>query len=190
MAIRNQIFQDNGCPRGVANQTAGPVVNGVTVTVAAPNANTGPGLVAVITLSTTAAALNLAALFQSPTPNLYDASQKVRGQIPFAAFTLECDAGAGDAGIIFAPTQALVSGSNVPLLTSSGTVSGAGLYTPAGKECWRIVAGAPPQRFVAQFTTNPTGTGSVTNNVGDNWMGFVGSAAGVLRIYQSSPNDT
>jgi len=179
--IRNQIYQDNGLPRGVANQTAGPVVNGVTVTVAAPNPNTGPGLVAVISLTTTAIQLNLSALFQSPTPNLYDASQKVRSQILFAAFSLAMDTGA-DCGVISGPTQALVSGANVPLLTSSGTVSGAGVYTVAGKECWRIVGGAPPQRFVAQFDP--------TNKIGDNWLGLVGSAAGLLRIYQSSPNDT
>ena len=181
MAIRNQIFQDNGLPRGVANQTAGPVVNGVTVTVAAPNPNTGPGLVAVVPLTAVAIVLNLAALFQSPTPNLYDASQKTRGQILYAAFTLAMDTGA-DCGLISGPTQALVSGANVPLLTSVGTVSGAGVYTVAGKECWRIVGGAPPQRFVAQFDP--------TNKLGDNWLGLVGSAAGTLRIYQSSPNDT
>src|ERR1700678_1876792 len=119
MAIRNQIFQDNGLPRGVANQTAGPVVNGVTVTVAAPNPNTGPGLVAVVPLTAVAIVLNLAALFQSPTPNLYDASQKTRGQILYAAFTLAMDTGA-DCGLISGPTQALVSGANVPLLTSVG----------------------------------------------------------------------
>jgi hypothetical protein len=181
MAIRNQLFQDNGLPRGVANQTAGPVVNGVTVTVAAPNPNTGPGLVAVIAITTTAASLNLSALFQSPTPNLYDASQKTRGQILYSAFTLASDSGA-DCGIITGPTQAIVTGSNVPLLTAAGAVSGAGVYTISGKECWRIVGGAPPQRFVAQFDP--------TNKIGDNWLGFVGSAAGFLRIYQSSPNDT
>jgi hypothetical protein len=185
MAIRNQIFQDNGLPRGVANQTAGPVVNGVTVTSPAPNPHTGPGLVAVIALTTTAIQINLAALFQSPTPNLYDASQKTRGQILFAAFTLLVDAGGGDCGLISGPTQALVSGSNVPLLTgagSTGTVSGAGVYTVGGQECWRIAAGSGPQRFVAQFDP--------TNHIGDNWLGLVGSAAAVLRIYQSSPNDT
>jgi len=184
MAIRNQIFQDNGMPRGVANQTAGPVVNGVTVVAPAPNANTGPGLVAVIAITTAAASLNLETLFQSPTPNSYDSSQKTRAQVPFAAFTIEVDAGA-DAGIITGPTQALVSGTNVPALTganSTGTVSGAGVYTVGGKECWRIVGGGAPQRFVAQFDPQ--------NKIGDNWLGYVGSAAGVMRIYQSSPNDT
>jgi hypothetical protein len=181
--IRNQIFQDNGLPRGVANQTAGPVVNGVTVLTAAPNPNTGPGLIAVIALTNTAIQLNLAALFQSPTPNLYDASQKTRAQILYAAFSIAMDTGA-DCGLISGPTQALVSGANVPLLTAAGTVSGAGVYTISGKECWRIVGGALPQRFVAQFDP--------TNKIGDNWLGLVASAAGPinLRIYQSSPNDT
>jgi len=82
-------------------------------------------------------------------------------------------------GIITGAVIADVTAGNAPSLAQTGAVDGNGLYTPTAKVCWRIrdqlVAPSPisDRRFKLQ-------TGR------DEFLGFIPSANGVLRLYISS----
>lgn len=84
-----------------------------------------------------------------------------------------------DVGIITGPTKASVSAGNAPVLATAGAIDANGLYTPTAGVCWRIrdqlVAPSPisDRRFKLQKGV-------------DEWLGFVPSANGVLRLYISS----
>lgn len=80
-------------------------------------------------------------------------------------FYVSFEADTADAGIIFGPTQASVTGGNAPNLSTTG-VNAAGA-------CARIFAGQPPQRYQLQAGL-------------DIWFGYVGASTGNLRVWVSS----
>lgn len=82
--------------------------------------------------------------------------------------TIECDV---DLAIIFGKTAALVTGGNVPVIATVGTLS-AGLYTGAAGTSFVIYAKIP-MRFLMESGQ-------------DLFMGFIGASAGTMRIYQMS----
>ncbi len=82
--------------------------------------------------------------------------------------TIECDV---DLAIIFGKTAALVTGGNVPVIATVGTLSG-GLYTGAAGTAFVIFAKIP-MRFLMESGQ-------------DLYMGFIGSGAGTMRLYQMS----
>ena len=85
--------------------------------------------------------------------------------------TIEADG--ADVGIVFGKAIADVTGGNAPSLTAVGTVDASGIYTDAAGICFRIPSGQNIS-VRPQLKT-------------DLFLGFVGSAAGFLRIFQSSP---
>lgn len=86
--------------------------------------------------------------------------------------TIEADG--ADLGITFGPTLASVTGAHVPALAGVGTVNGSGVYTEANTVCYRIPNGQE-RRFLLQKER-------------DLFLGFVGSAAGTMRLFQSVPS--
>jgi hypothetical protein len=151
------------------------------------------GQVVAFAVTTAPAFLNLASLLQ-PTFNQASAQTAIVSGIlgqDGNYVTIWSDTGA-DLGIIFGVTQASVTGGNAPVLATVGTVA-AGVYTPAAGTCWRIPAGTSA-RFHLQPPQGPFGVQSFTGGAGegvqaagDLFMGYVGSAAGVCRLYQSNP---
>jgi hypothetical protein len=77
-----------------------------------------------------------------------------------------------DVGIITGSTLASVTGGNVPVLATAGSITG-GVYTGAAGTCWRILQ-STSIRVMTQVGT-------------DLYLAFVGSGTGNLRLYQSSP---
>lgn len=137
--------------------------------VTCPRANqaSGPqGQVAVISVSAVADYLDLTkGISQAP----FDRS---RGDDPTSMtrnyLAVECDV---SLGIIFGKTAALVTGGNVPAIATTGSVS-SGVYSGAAKTCFLIPANTP-MRFMPQPGV-------------DNFLGFVASGAGTMRVYQMS----
>jgi hypothetical protein len=154
-------------PRTVQTSTTSQSNTGAVVT-----ANAGPGLVAAFANTGTAGYLNLGLLFAVP-PNQSNAwAQQGADQGPGVVgsyITILADT--VDAGVIFGPTAASVSGANAPALASVGTVS-AGVYTISGTECWRIPVNTSIRVALQQSV--------------DLFMGYVGGTSGILRVYQSS----
>ncbi len=146
-----------------------PVASRKSAFVSAPRAYQAlgpPGQVLSITVSTVADYFALSAgLSQAVADPQIGADPKslIRNFV-----TIQCDV---DLGIIFAPTAALVTGANVPAIATVGTLSG-GVYTPAAKTCHLLYA-RQPSRFLLQAGV-------------DLFFGFVGSASGTMRLYQSS----
>jgi len=137
------------------------------------------GQVIAITVSTTAAYLDLRALaaafgitYNNNSPETQigaGAPAKAPQGLVGSFITVEADT--ADLGIITGDTVAHVTTTNVPSLAAVGTVS-AGVYTPAAGTCLRIPAGQS-KRF--RLETNV-----------DNFLAFVGSGAGTIRLYMSS----
>jgi hypothetical protein len=148
----------------------------------APRAQGSPGpagqVVAVAT-STTAGFFNLQALTFGETYSMtasdlqFAAGAPAGGPVGVVGSFITIRAETSDVGVIFGATQASVTTTNVPALATVGTVSGAGAYTQAAGVCYRIPAGTE-KRFKLAVGT-------------DNFMGFVGSGVGVMRLYMSSP---
>lgn len=132
-----------------------------------------PGQLVVVAVSVAPGAIDLTKLLFGLA---YNATSAQAGQANGAVgneLTIESDTGA-DLGIIFGPTLGSVTGANAPVLATVGTLNASGIYTPVTGVCYRVFAGPTG---VARFLTAPTQ---------DLFMGFVGSAAGVMRTYQSS----
>lgn len=152
-----------------------------------------PGGVVSITVSTTASYIELDTLF----PQLPSAGVSASVAASNNAYMTQqngcCDqfisvyAASATIGIIFGPTAASVTtaGSlyNAPNLSVVGTVSSGAYTLPAassgspGISCLPIPPGIAPIRF--RITT-----------LQDKFMGFVGSGAGILYLYQSSQSDS
>ena len=134
----------------------------------------GSGLVAVIAVSTTPIGLAMRPLY-APPANQADAWSQADSD-GVGKGVVDCYvsifAEGVDIGVTFGQTAAQVSVSYAPNLAAVGSVSN-GLYTPNGGECWRIPAGMQKRWLTQQL---------------DLFMGIVGSGAGIVRIYQSSPH--
>ena len=86
--------------------------------------------------------------------------------------TVECDV---DLAVIFAATIAAVTGANAPVIATVGTLNASGVYTAVTGVGFVLYA-KQPRRFLLQQGV-------------DLFMGFVAAGAGVLRVYQSSPDN-
>jgi hypothetical protein len=137
----------------------------------------GQGQVAVLAVSATPIAIDLTRGFNPvypPTTGLGSVAQGAKPLITTRNYlTISADTGA-DVGVIFGPSVAAVSGGNAPVLATTGSLV-SNVYTGVAGTCWRIPAGTSQRFLCAQGV--------------DNAVGIVGSGAGVVRIYQSSPDD-
>lgn len=79
-----------------------------------------------------------------------------------------------DVGIISGPTLASVSGANAPDISVTGSLSG-NTYVGAAGACFVLPAGFG-MKFLAQKGL-------------DQFLGIVGSEAGIVRMYQISPSN-
>lgn len=79
-----------------------------------------------------------------------------------------------DIGIISGPTLASVSGANAPDISVTGTLS-SNVYVGAVGTCFVLPAGFG-MKFLAQKGV-------------DQFLGIVGSEAGIVRMYQVSPSN-
>lgn len=98
--------------------------------------------------------------------------------------TLQADS--ADVYIAVGPTLASVTGGNAPVAATNGTGV---IGTPAAGIALKIPNGSS-QRFFFRFARDiQTGAGGVTTSpgAGDNFLGFVASGAGQLRIFLSGP---
>ena len=131
-----------------------------------------PGMLVVVAVSTVAAALDLTKLNFGLAYSATDA-RTAQGNLGVVGneLTIWTDTGA-DLGIIVGPTLASVTGANVPVLATVGTVNANGIYTAVTGACFRV-----PAASSVRFLTAPGQ---------DLFLGFVGSAAGIARIFQSS----
>lgn len=128
-----------------------------------------PGQVVAITVSITAAVLSLVTgVSQAPFDRTLGNDPK---QLSRNFVTIECDV---DIGVIFSTLIADVTGTNVPAIATVGTVDAVGTYT-AAKTCFVIYAKQPTRILLQEGA--------------DLFMGFVGSAAGTMRLYQSSADN-
>lgn len=75
-----------------------------------------------------------------------------------------------DIGIVCAVNQLLA---NAVSLTAKGSLSSTGGYQGATGVCHRIPSGDERRYYVQQGV--------------DVWLGFIGSATGTMRLYQSNP---
>lgn len=151
-----------------------PVLARKTLAVTAPRAFVAaglPGQVAAFSVSAVATVVNLTAGISQAAANLTTSGQDPKSPTR-NCITVYADG--ADLGVIFGTSNASVTGGNVPVLATVGTLSG-GTYTGAAGTCWRIPAGQSA-RFVLQFGV-------------DLFMGVVASGAGTCRLYQSSPDD-
>lgn len=150
-----------------------------------------PGGIIAITVSTTASYIELDTLF----PQLPSAGVSNTVPATNSAYTSQlngaCDqfisitATSATVGVVFGPTAASVTtaGSlyNAPALAVVGTVSGGAYTLPAassgspGIVCLPIPAGTTVRFRITSYQ--------------DKFMGFVGSGAGTLYLYQSSQSD-
>lgn len=132
----------------------------------------GPeGQVAVLAVSTTAIAVDLTQGFSQ---GAYDGTKGgYRGPTSPTENYLAIIASV-DVGVIFGPSLASVTGGNVPAIATTGTLA-SNAYVGAAGTCFVIPAGTG-MKFLLQKTL-------------DQFVGIVGSGAGVVRLYQMSPND-
>lgn len=84
---------------------------------------------------------------------------------------VEIYADGGDVGVVFGSTAASVTAGNAPSLTAAGSVT-SNEYTGTAGTCHRIPSGQS-ERFLTQVGQ-------------DNFLAWVGAAAGFIRIHQSS----
>lgn len=143
--------------------------------VSPPRAHQSPVVVGesmVLATSTTASALDLgsAPVPSPPTSGGSAQSSQLQGAV---GHYITVFADTADVGLIFGPSLASVTAGNAPALASNGSVT-SGVYTPGTGTCHRIPAGQE-RRFQLLMGQ-------------DRFMGFVGSAAGQMRVYQSSPS--
>jgi hypothetical protein len=136
----------------------------------AQSANGPPGQVVAITVSATPAVINLQtgvsqAAFNRQTGD--DPKQVIRNYV-----TIECDV---DLAIVFGPTLASVTTTNVPVIATVGTVNASGVYSPAAGTAFVIYAKLPTRVLLQDQV--------------DLFMGFVASGAGTMRLYQSSADN-
>lgn len=140
--------------------------------VSPPRAGSGVGSLAVLATSAVAAALSLASV-GTQTANVSSAatSQGLNGAvgqyITIKAVTTDC-------GIVFGPTVASVTGGNVPVLATVGTLTGNN-YTVVTGVCYRVLAGQEV-RYLLQPGV-------------DLFLGFVSTGAGQIEIFQSNPTN-
>lgn len=132
----------------------------------------GAGEVCALAISAVAIFVDASTLPPPPAPSQADASKLPGQQLGIIGkyVTIEVDVGA-DVGIVFGPTLASVN-TTPPALATVGTLT-AQAYTPVAGVCWRLKATDPPLRVYCQPGE-------------DLFIGLVGSAAGVVRMYQSS----
>ena len=135
----------------------------------------GSGLVAVLAVSSTPIILAMQPLF-APPAHQGDAwaqpdSTGVAKGVTDCYVTVHADG--VDVGITFGLNASMVGGAYAPNLAAKGAVDGNGLYTANGGECWKVLAGTKERMLTTQL---------------DLFMGIVGSGAGIVRIYQSSPH--
>lgn len=137
-----------------------------------PRKNGVAGNAAAITVSAVQSAIDLRSLSgaatnpQNPTQSDGQKNGAVGGFL-----TVEADG--ADLFVLFGDTLAAVTGGNKPVAATVGAVNGSGVYTDAAGVAFKIANGTF-QRFWLQDQR-------------DYFMGFVGSAAGTMRLYQSSP---
>ena len=96
---------------------------------------------------------------------LFNSSNTANSKPGFQGKYITLFADGADVGVIFGQTLASVTGANAPVLATTG-VDVAGV-------CWRIANGGKESYLIAAGY--------------DVFIGFVGSAGGVLRIAASSP---
>lgn len=143
--------------------------------------STEAGRAANIAVSATPGFIDLTTLGK---PATYNAQQAAAAQPNGALGSyLTITADAADVGVIFGTASADVSGGNAPVLATVGTVP-AGVYTPAAGECFVIKSGQTARFLLRPL---PVGGSGTTAPITDQFMGFVGSGAGFMRLYQSSP---
>ena len=126
----------------------------------------GPGQIAVLSVSATPLALSLLQGISQAPFNRTTASDPA--QFTRNCITIECDV---DLGIIFGSTLASVTTTNAPVIATVGSLV-ANVYTGLAATCYVLYAKQP---FRVQLTAGV-----------DLFMGFVGSGAGTMRLYQSS----
>jgi hypothetical protein len=131
----------------------------------------GPeGQVAALAVDTTAIAVDLTAGFSQAAYN-----GQVSGTGPATAtrnyLAIISDV---NVGVIFGPTLASVSSGNAPAIATTGTLTG-NTYTGAAGTCFVIPAG--------------TGMKFLLQAAHDKFVGIVGAASGVVRLYQISPDN-
>lgn len=143
--------------------------------VSPPRVNGTTGNVAAITVSAVASSLDLRTLSRgaSATQGQYNSAQTQQGFQGAMDQYITILADGADLYVVFGPSQASVTGANAPVAATVGSVSGAGAYTDAAGTAWKIPNGQS-LRVMPQLNQ-------------DAFMGFVGSAAGTMRLFQSSP---
>ena len=135
------------------------------------NAAGNPGQLAVIATSLTPGILDLSKLLFGLAYNATSAQAAQVNGVVGNEVTIWTDAGS-DLGIIVGPTAASVSGANAPVFATVGTVNASGIYTAVTGVCCRV-----PASSSVRYITAPGQ---------DIFLGFVGSAAGIMRVFQSS----
>ena len=135
----------------------------------------GSGLVAVLAVSASPIILAMQPLFAPPAHQGDAWSQPdntgVAKGVTDCYVTVFADG--VDVGISCGLTASMVGGAYAPSLAAKGTVDSNGIYTANGGECWKVLAGTKERMLTTQL---------------DLFMGIVGSGAGFVRIYQSSPH--
>lgn len=151
--------------------------------VSMPRAKAGePGCMAVVAISAVAAVFDFATISEPIEDSESDETQQVAGAM---GSYIRISAEGADLYIISGTVKGDVTGGNVPDPAAVGTVDANGVYTPAAKTCHRIVKDTY-QDFL--LTPNRRAlAGTTTAGVMDRFMGFVGSGAGKMRIFQRSP---
>lgn len=135
--------------------------------VSPPQAGSGPGSVAVLATSATAIVVSVASIGTVTTPNINSAATMTSG--PMGQY-LTVFADTTDIGLSFGQTAVLAG---TPALATVGTLTGT-TYTPAAGTCYRIPAGQ-----YGRYLLRP-GL--------DLFVAIVSTGAGLVRMYQSSPN--
>jgi hypothetical protein len=123
------------------------------------------GFVKAVSAVADASGVNLAVIGGTTTNLANQAQQRPNGLL---GDYVDIYADAADVGIVAGATQASVTGANVPSLTATGTGV---IGTPVAGLC-RVIPKGTSQRF---FVTSDTP-----------WLGFIGSGAGFIRIFQVS----
>lgn len=130
-----------------------------------------PGQAVAFAVSAVATYVDLSAGFSQAAKDLQQSGQDPKS--PTRNY-LTVSADGVDLGVIFGPTAASVTGGNVPVIATVGTLA-AGVYTGAAGTCFKIPNGTSV-RFLPQPGV-------------DLFLGIVASGNGTCRLYQSSPDD-
>lgn len=139
----------------------------------------GPfGQVVVFAISTTPVVVDLRSLnfgvFYDPTAadTAVGAGAPVKAAAGAVGSFLSLYADGADIGYISGPTLASVTNANVPVLSTTGTLTSSGLYQAAAAVCYRLSSGQE-RRFRLVVTQ-------------DNFLAIVGAGNGIVRLFISS----